>query len=445
VAAELECPVCLLIPRQPPIFLCPAGHLICRECRPKVTRCPVCKVHYLKARHTRNYFAEKVLESVSRRCRFELFGCDFAFTSSRALVAHERHHCALRPRQGAAEVGEEEEEEEPEPDEDEFAQNQEDQDPNNAMLLNLVSIYDTRPFLHYYAVTVVLLRAAIHHSGDPRRGGAWAEGLLLLLAWAWLLASTSAAFRRFLDIYQPDEFAAQFAVLRGHLRRLLYQDASSLYTGLLVWALAVLSALHHAKAAVRASADQEEAAARHQAVMFFVKPAVTLGTAVVCTACHLAAAWQALDRWAALLGVFRLLWLAGNLAFVELVLATGEAMDQGYTLIFWLQALLVHLPHGKVSFILLEMFGFIILLYNAFDTLVLAGEHRADFLATFHRAFLPGRLEGERRALALRRQVAELATSLAELGETDAEQLFKAGQGGRETLKLYLKKFYEEL
>ena len=27
---------------------------------PQVTRCPVCKVHYLKARHTRNYFAEKV-------------------------------------------------------------------------------------------------------------------------------------------------------------------------------------------------------------------------------------------------------------------------------------------------------------------------------------------------------------------------------------------------
>ena len=41
--------------------------------------------------------------------------------------------------------------------------------------------------------------------------------------------------------------------------------------------------------------------------------------------------------------------------------------------------------------------------------------------------------------------MAELATSLAELGETDVEQLFKAGQGGRETLKLYLKKFYEEL
>lgn len=98
-----------------------------------------------------------------------------------------------------------------------------------------------------------------------------------------------------------------------------------------------------------------------------------------------------------------------------------------------------------MSFILLEMFGFIILLYNAFDTLVLAGEHRSDFLATFHRAFLPGRLEGERRALVLHRQVAELANSLAELGEGDVEQLFKAGQGGRESLKQYLRKFYEEL
>ena len=56
-----------------------------------------------------------------------------------------------------------------------------------------------------------------------------------------------------------------------------------------------------------------------------------------------------LDGWAATFGVFRLLWLAGNLAFVEVVLGLGTWMEEGYSLIFWLQAMLVFLPQGKVG------------------------------------------------------------------------------------------------
>ena len=37
VKSELECPVCFELSR-PPIFQCPEGHIICNECRPKVTR-----------------------------------------------------------------------------------------------------------------------------------------------------------------------------------------------------------------------------------------------------------------------------------------------------------------------------------------------------------------------------------------------------------------------
>ena len=175
------------------------------------------------------------------------------------------------------------------------------------------------------------------------------ELVFLCLGWGWLFARSSKRFRRFLDIYQPDEFATQFAVLRKHLRNLLFQDANSIYSGLLVWILFVITALHHLKNLVRNSVEQEVALNRYQAVLFFLKPTVTIATGCVTIACHIFNNWGRLDRWAAAFGTFRLLWLAANLAFVEVVLSTGSRMDEGFSLIFWLQALLVHLPNGKVG------------------------------------------------------------------------------------------------
>ena len=41
---DLECPVCLEVASDPPIFKCPDNHLICRICRPKLWQCPQCRV-----------------------------------------------------------------------------------------------------------------------------------------------------------------------------------------------------------------------------------------------------------------------------------------------------------------------------------------------------------------------------------------------------------------
>ena len=43
---DLECPVCLSIPREMPIPACPAGHIVCRTCKTKVQECPTCKREY---------------------------------------------------------------------------------------------------------------------------------------------------------------------------------------------------------------------------------------------------------------------------------------------------------------------------------------------------------------------------------------------------------------
>ena len=145
------------------------------------------------------------------------------------------------------------------------------------------------------------------------------ELVFLCLGWGWLFARSSKRFRRFLDIYQPDEFATQFAILRKHLRNLLFQDANSIYSGLLVWILFIITALHHLKNLVRNSVEQEVALNRYQAVLFFLKPTVTIATGCVTIACHIFNNWGRLDKWAAAFGTFRLLWLAANLAFVEVV------------------------------------------------------------------------------------------------------------------------------
>jgi len=43
---ELECPVCLEVTTKAPIFKCSEDHLVCRECRPKLSECPQCREMY---------------------------------------------------------------------------------------------------------------------------------------------------------------------------------------------------------------------------------------------------------------------------------------------------------------------------------------------------------------------------------------------------------------
>jgi len=98
---EVECPVCLILPRSSPILVCRAGHSVCCECFPRLgrtyrsRRCPICQAKYCNP-PARNFLAEKLLESLNRGCRFDYQGCDFSSRSSESLVAHECH-CTHRP------------------------------------------------------------------------------------------------------------------------------------------------------------------------------------------------------------------------------------------------------------------------------------------------------------------------------------------------------------
>merc|ERR1711915_710521 len=59
IESEIECPICFDLSR-PPIYQCPEGHIICKACRPRVTRCPVCRFEFKGMPDIRNRYVERL-------------------------------------------------------------------------------------------------------------------------------------------------------------------------------------------------------------------------------------------------------------------------------------------------------------------------------------------------------------------------------------------------
>ena len=68
----LECPVCMDVPKGGPIYQCRNGHILCKDCRDRITVCPSCKTTMGRIR---SLLAEKILEKVPLPCPFEKNGC----------------------------------------------------------------------------------------------------------------------------------------------------------------------------------------------------------------------------------------------------------------------------------------------------------------------------------------------------------------------------------
>ena len=69
----LECPVCLKLPQQIPIYQCNNGHIICKSCHSQLETCPLCR-ESLGA--NRSLVAERLLEAFPEPCKFARHGCD---------------------------------------------------------------------------------------------------------------------------------------------------------------------------------------------------------------------------------------------------------------------------------------------------------------------------------------------------------------------------------
>ena len=69
--------MCLIVPKSGPIYQCRNGHLLCKECHSKMTRCPLCNISLEKLR---NLLSEQLVA---------LIYPDFRFSIDRSAGSHE--------------------------------------------------------------------------------------------------------------------------------------------------------------------------------------------------------------------------------------------------------------------------------------------------------------------------------------------------------------------
>ncbi|XP_055249474.1 E3 ubiquitin-protein ligase SIAH1-like [Moschus berezovskii] len=91
LASLFECPVCFNYV-LPPILQCQNGHLVCSDCRPKLTRCPTCRGPLTSIR---NLAMEKVANSVLFPCKYASAGCEITMPPT-GKADHEEY-CEFRP------------------------------------------------------------------------------------------------------------------------------------------------------------------------------------------------------------------------------------------------------------------------------------------------------------------------------------------------------------
>ena len=89
---DLECPVCLKIPRSTPIYQCDKGHIHCKICHPRLNRCPICRS---QIGDTRSLMAEKIISRLPTKCNFEENGCTEPEKLPEEMTQHEKQ-CYFR-------------------------------------------------------------------------------------------------------------------------------------------------------------------------------------------------------------------------------------------------------------------------------------------------------------------------------------------------------------
>ena len=94
VRKDIECPVCLQIPRETPIFQCDNGHIICKDCKPRLELCPQCRTF---VGNSRNLIAERIVSKIKHKCKFAEDGCDKEVLFE-GLQDHEKR-CNFHPLQ----------------------------------------------------------------------------------------------------------------------------------------------------------------------------------------------------------------------------------------------------------------------------------------------------------------------------------------------------------
>lgn len=86
-----ECPVCFDY-ALPPILQCQSGHIVCSQCRQKLSSCPTCRG---PLGNIRNLGMEKVADTILFPCKYQTNGCQLNLMHKHKLE-HE-DGCDFRP------------------------------------------------------------------------------------------------------------------------------------------------------------------------------------------------------------------------------------------------------------------------------------------------------------------------------------------------------------
>ena len=89
---DLECPVCLQIPKSVPIYQCEAGHIHCKKCHPQLQDCPVCRG---PIGNMRSLMTEKIIAKLPAKCSFTEYGCLADEKIPEDMLLHEKE-CNFR-------------------------------------------------------------------------------------------------------------------------------------------------------------------------------------------------------------------------------------------------------------------------------------------------------------------------------------------------------------
>lgn len=86
-----ECPVCFDY-ALPPILQCQSGHIVCAQCRLKLSSCPTCRGPLV---NIRNLAMEKVADTIVFPCKYQNGGCHSSLNHKDKLLHEES--CDFRP------------------------------------------------------------------------------------------------------------------------------------------------------------------------------------------------------------------------------------------------------------------------------------------------------------------------------------------------------------
>ena len=68
----LECPICFETIDSVPIYQCRNGHVVCKNCHPKLKICPICRVDIIKKSKCDGLIRNRKLEEMVERLQLSV-------------------------------------------------------------------------------------------------------------------------------------------------------------------------------------------------------------------------------------------------------------------------------------------------------------------------------------------------------------------------------------